>query len=416
MNLCPKNMAFDLPDHRSEVCFKTQGVEDERVTCQLGIAGTYPPQKVVYGVAGCCFEAFDGDGVFWAMGEQHVSRLIDVSGSLSLDTEATDGNLTDDEGIQKRGDADLFARMKQFFEDMKARFYGGERRTFVMEEAVLADLLVLDEADEQPIEDGYVTFADDAIHLLNEVRRTDEDGYAVLPLIADEEYVVTLRASGYLQPSPLHIRVTDELETYPEIVVTLSRGVTLSGKVVDAFEKPVGGAMLVVSVLDSSDREIWHSTLDRPKAFAGVVTNRSEVGNWVPERPSITCDERGRFKVENVPFGKIRVYAVSDGKMPGTPMLLDAREEQTFEALTLHLAETHWAWFRITNRNDVPVAATLEIVEPETGYALEPLNITAKSASRIDGLPSTFLLTIRAEGYETLTKTMHCQDGAEFVF
>lgn len=434
VNLCPKNMAFDLPDHRKEVCFRTQGIDDERVTCQLGIAGVYPPQRVVYGVAGCCFEDFYGEGVFWAMGEQHVSRLIDVSGSLTLDADKPDGDMADIQDVSQtkvfdnsstdnveiqalvEGSADKLVRMKHFLEDLIARFYGGKRHTFAMEEAVLADLLVLDAADDQPIEDGYVTFSDDAIHLLNEVRRTDEDGYAVLPLIAGEDYVVTLRASGYLQPSPLQIHVTDEAETYPEIVVTLSRGVTLSGKVVDALDRPVGGAMLVVSVLDSSEREIWHSTLDRPKAFADVVTNRSEVGNWVPERPSITCDERGRFKVENVPFGKIRVYAVSDGKMPGTPMLLDAREEQAFEGLTLHLAETHWAWFRITNRNDVPVAATLEIVEPETGYALEPLNITAKSASRVEGLPSTFLLTVRADGYETLTKTMHCQDGDEFVF
>lgn len=425
----PREMPFTIPDHRGEICFVADESYDERITCMLGLAGMYPPVNADYGVIGCCFEAFEGDGTFWALGEQHISRLIDVSRGLQEEENLSDVHVPfaeenaysiEDTSETNRDSLALKnwkRRVREALEDFSRRVYGKERHRFVMEDAVLADLLVLDAADDSPLEGAYVTVSDDAVHLVNYVRRTDEDGYAVLPLIAGIPYTVTLRVSGYLQPDPLVYLVEAGEDDFPERIVTVSQGVTLSGRVVDAFNNPAAGAQVVVSVYDSREREIWNSVLDRPRSFDKMISEQQALsGFWLPERPTVTCDERGRFKIENVPFGKIKMYAVASGKMPQEPFVLDAREQHDFEALTLHLAETYWAWFRITDENDVPVDATITIVDSVSGYALEPSMIPKKSATRIEGLPKAFLLTIYAEGYETLTKTMEAKDGDEYVF
>ena len=419
-------MPFSLPDHRGEICYVAVDSYDERVTCILGLAGVYPPLTADYGEIGCCFEAFEGEGVFWALGEQHISRIMEVT------AETVDAENSSKADVQELGagseasakeEVDFTSRetwqsrVYAVLEAFSKRIYGRERHVFVMEEAVLADLLVLDAADDAPVEDGYVTVSDDAVHLVHYVRRTDEDGYAVLPLIAGEKYVVTLRASGYLQPEPLVFRVEAGEGDFPQRVVTVTRGVTLEGRVVDAYDQPVAGATVFVSVFDARGREIWNSTLDRPKSFDKVIAEqKAGSGTWLPERPSVTCDDKGRFKIENVPFGKIRMYAVTNGKMPHEPVVLDAREQQEFAALTLHLEETHWAWFRITDINDVPIAANISVVDSVSGYALDPQDIPQQSATRVEGLPSSFLLTISADGYETYTKTIGCKDGDEYVF
>lgn len=435
----PPEISFSFPDRRDKVCFFAEDTFEEKVTCQLGMAGVYPPQSVAYGPAGCCFDAFSGEGVFWALGEQHLSRVMDISNPLSGNGEpspdagwaahetpsATDDVLahaqdvgeTSDKGVAPSLGERLGEEIRGWITDRLKMAYGGERHAFVMEAAVLADLLVLDAADDAPIEGGYVTVSDDAVHLVHYVRSTDEDGYAVLPMIAGEKYVVMLRVSGYLQPEPIIFMLEDAAEEFPQKVVTVHRGVTLSGQVLDTWQQPVGGAKLIVSVYDEQDREIWNSTLDRPKAFDKVIEEHGAASvDWAPERPSMTCDAQGRFKIEHVPLGKLHVYAVTDGKMPSGPVVLDAREAHVFESLVLRVVETCWAWFRITDEHDVPLEATVSLVDKVSGYAPDPISLPKQSAARVEGLPSAFQLTIYADGYETVTKTMACQPGDEFVF
>ena len=399
-------------DRSTQLCFYATAPVDEVVTCHLGAAGLYPPGSAPYDTFGCCFDRAllhdtATDAVFWALGESHMSEVT----RMKLDPNAERAT---EEGVQPEWLSDEnWAKLRAF----RARLLGGARYAFDLKDAVLVDLLVLNSDDDAPVQGVRVSVADASMHLVSYTRESDEDGYAVLPMIRGVNYTVTVRASGFVQPAPLQFAIsTDEtLETH-EHIVELDRGVSLKGTVKTANGEHAGGAQLVVSVTNDAGNEIWDSTLDRPRPLSKTLRLSGDDATWMPERPSVSCDEKGRFKLENVPHGKIHVFAVADGFAPGDVVSLDAREESSFTSLDLNVAEPQMAWFRVINSQEERIPATLEIVDQKTGFALDPVQLDAVSSTKLSNLPKTFSLTIQSEGYWPLHQNVDLTKNSEWTF
>ncbi len=393
-----------LADRSEQVCFYAEMPVDEAMTCHLGAAGVYPPLSAPYTGVGCCFDAFDGSGVFWALGEQHMS----LAQNVELKAES--------EPILRRNTEQVPAFVWNLMHRVRRMIWGGTRVKFALKEAVLVDLLALDETDDAPVSGVRVSVSDASMHLVSYVRSTDADGYAVLPMVSGASYVVSMRASGFVQPEAMHlIAPADDAEEVEKVVV-LSHGVTLSGTVTNGSGIPVSGAQLVVSVTNGSGLEVWNSTLDRPKAMSQTVTTHTDAPSWVPERPSVTCDQKGRFRIENVPQGQIQIYAVATGFVPHGVVKLDAREENAFDDLKLSVGESHSAWVRVTNSDEVTVAAALDIIDIDTGYAFDTVKLGAASSTKVTGLPKQFEVTVRADGCWPQRKRIDLTQGDELSF
>ncbi len=389
--------SIEWPNHAHEVCFRaTEPVFDE-ITCHLGQPGVYPPQKAAYGWAGCCFGVERGNAVLWALGSSTMSDVLNFD-LVEPESESSEFAATT-----------LRARLTW----LKTRLFGAEQRRFELKPAELVDLLVVTDLDDTPVPGVRVSVADASMHLVSYTRETDADGYAVLPMIRGTRYAATIRASGFVQPPPLELVISpDELSDFPEQVVTLDRGVTVAGQIRNWHDDPVPGATIVANVLDAKGHEIWNSALDRPHALSKALALAGDEG-WSPERSSITADERGQFRIDQVPHGKIALFAVAPNSVPGPVVTLDAREMDDFSKITLHVEEPLSAWFRITDEKDVTVPAALNIVDVRTGYALDEVDVEARSSSKIKGLPQRFVVTVISDGFWPLRRVIDLDAASE---
>lgn len=346
---------------------------DEHITCLLGAAGMTPSRVATFDHEKnrCCFYGkFDGErGVFWAIGESLLSEITE--------------------------DIELWRKNIPFY----------------LKKAVLTDILALDRQTLHPVSGVRVRMSNDEVHLVALNRETDEDGYAVLPLIPGQHAVVTLRATGYL-PSDSVTIIADEMQTEHEIL--LDPGLTLSGTVTAPNGARLAHARLHVEVERSAGN--WHSDLDLPKAVSTFATTDGKA--YQPSRGSFTTNEAGRFTLEHIPRGKLRIYATHANYAPSQPVQLDAAQIETpqdLNAISLSLSEPRRAWIRVQNENQTAIAAQLTIFDERTLSEMGQFKTPTSGALELTILPENARFFITADTFMTHIETRKIAQNDEII-
>ncbi|MCL2325300.1 MAG: carboxypeptidase regulatory-like domain-containing protein [Proteobacteria bacterium] len=363
----------------STQCFEVRPIVDQPLTCLLSLAGNYPEKRAVVRRGRCCFLTREGRGLVWVLGESVMSQIL---------------------GIELPGWKGL----------------GNAQHNRVMVyPARLLDLLVLDVKNDAPIEAVRVTMASDALHLLAFRRYTDADGYAVLPMLPGQPYTLTLRASGYVQPTPFVVEIPlDEEEEFPQIIVTLDPGVRLAGRVTDERGRPVPGARLRVRVSTSEGVDFWDSTLDLPKPIRARVNDRW-ITAWLPKRPTFSADDKGRFLLHTIPRGLIELYAESETQIPAEILRIDAREDDAFMALEPIVTSGQGAWIRVEDERGVALEAQIVVTDLRTRHMVSQRRIEGRGAARFNNLPQQAQFEVFAQGYAPLRVQRTVQPNDEII-
>ena len=375
--------------NQPQTCFQPEIIStlsEQSITCVWSHPGAYPAQEVraEAGTFLCCFKEVPSSGVFWAIGESVMSRVH------RIDVDKTTGWV-------------IPGRHEQ------SRLY-----VFPMESVQLLDIHALDSRTDEPIKNAHVTMSNDIVHLVSYQKVTDSDGYAVVPVIDGQKYIVTVRANGYLPAKPFSVSTKDiiqpplmmqnseeitedeELPSFNEAerVVELDPGIVLKGKVTDFHHQPVEGARLHVEV-ERSDHSIWSSDLDQPRPVSYLASINQHT--WFPKRSEFQTSTTGQFYIETIPQGKIRIFATHDHMPPSRIVTVDATDRLEIDTLSLQMQEPRKAWIRVQNTHGVAISSSLTIIDENTGFEMETLETPTSGAIERKNLPEKVRFRILVE-------------------
>ena len=326
--------------------------KDQDMTCIWAHPGKFPPVRVPYNhfLGRCCIWEMPESGTFWLIGESVMSEIIQVW-----------------------VDSDVYRSTTEF----------------ELKPAQLLDVLVVDEHTQETIENARVTIANDAVHLVSFTRMTDEDGYAVIPVLPLKDYVMSVRADGYLAPNPMFFTALPD--DMPKAVIELDPGIEIRGKVTDFNGNPVNNAQLHVEI-ERTTGGTWNSDIDLPRAISAVAT-QNEI--WSPSRGSYQTDERGLFRLQTLPRGKTRIYASHDQFAPSEWEKLDTTENTPSDGVPLVLKPAKRAWLRVENTQGAAIESTVTIFERTTRQEIAQITTPSSGAADVTRLPehARFLIT-----------------------
>ncbi len=360
---------------------------DERITCHYGAIGENSARKAVFDGRRmrCCFKSPIARGAIWAVGESVMTPIAAIE-------EATDEN-------------------------------AATRPKLAFERATLADLLAVDARTGNPIPGVRVIISDASVHLVAYAKTTDEDGYAVIPTIASQPLVVSLRRNGYLPktniafrpPSPRAsddsaMQNSDRLST--EIVIELDPGTQLTGTVKTPLGEVAAGAALHAEIR-LSDGSIWYSDLDNPVPISALPGIEKET--IVPLRAHYRTDERGRYRMTPLPRGEATLYATHPDYAPSRPISADARGDALLPPNELRLEPAHSAYLRAENETGAAVAATVYVFDKPTGAEHARYQTGTSGAILAESLPVQAKFYVFADGYAPATIEKTIRDGDEIV-
>lgn len=372
--------------YSSHFCFEATDesaaiTADERIICQYGAIGSTPTLSAHFDNARhrCCFDRPIGAGVVWAIGESVMTRVVDVAEPESP--------------------------------------IAPKHPKLQFETATLQDLLIVDKRTGFPIPDVHITVSDASIHLVAYRKKTDEDGYAVIPMISAQPLSISLRSNGYLAQNaiPLRLRLDNSIQgagAPEEIVIELDPGVQIAGTVYAPSGAPAPDATIHAIIRQKNSR-LWYSDLDNPlpiTAFSGNV--RSII---VPQRASYSTNTRGKFLVTPLPPGKMTIYATHPNYAPSAPIDIDARDDAQLPAIELSLKPPKSAYIRVEDDAHKAIAATVYVFDTTTGAEIGAHRTKSSGAIRIATLPSRVKFYVFADGYIPVTRELSIADGDEIV-
>ncbi len=369
----------ELPSILPGICFvpdesSLEWTKNQNISCVLATAGQYPPLQKTYNsfFERCCFYGDIPDGTFWAIGESVISPVMTYA---------------------RNSDSQPFRTPKT---------------PFNLQEAHLIDILVLDGATDAPVHNVRVTLSDDAVHLVSYSKNTDEDGYAVFPLLAETKYVATLRADGYLPPSPIQIEYRENDES--ERIVELDPGIELSGTVFDVQGHPAANAQLHVEI-DRPNGSIWSSEIDLPRPISAVTDGTG----WSPYRGSYSTSDTGRFKLQTLPRGKIRIFATHDKYVPSPWIQVDASDNGDLQPVALSLQSPHQAWIRVEDEHQIAIASTLTVIDAVTLHEISTHKTSTSGTLELKSLPRNARFSVISEEYAPVQVDREVHDGDEIT-
>jgi len=199
--------------------------------------------------------------------------------------------------------------------------------------------------DGRVVAGARVTLSEERLAVLGDDSFTDRAGTFRSGHVAPGRYVVRVAAPGLPELPPAELLVSAGETTFH---VTMPRGATLRGRVVDASGEGVAGARLVAHVEGSagprtlavqSSRKRTQLANVREKAFAGVGgksgARPDEAAAAAASGDAIT-DKEGRFTLRAVPAGSVRVLAFHVAHGPARSAALLVHDGDTRD-ITLRL-------------------------------------------------------------------------------
>ncbi len=383
-----------------QTCFElidARDAKDEVIECMWSHPGQYPPGKAALRDGRCCFGEQLSDGVFWAIGQRMMSHVI------SIDAASYPGDPI--------ADAHPDSRMLKF------EIYPAE----------LVDIRVVDNVSDAPVFDARVTMANDAMHLVSYAKWSDSDGYAVMPMIPGETYVITVRAERYLSVAPFEIsldvpkyrpnrvallqtvedldaadRDTDddvdpnaEPDELPVIerVVELDPGICISGTVIDPDGLPLLDAEVHAEVVQADGR-IYVSDIDHPVPMSALATFEDA---WYPAYSNNSTGKRGQFELCTLPRGKVRLYATYPDYPPSDWVSIDARDSDDTVPVTVTMHKGRRARLRVEDKVGRAIAVTVRIYDANTGVMVSEIVSPDSGSTELEALPEKVRFVVVSE-------------------
>ena len=401
-----------------KTCFEVldrNAIPDDIIECMWTHPGQYPPAKATLTDGRCCFREPLSSGLFWAIGQNTMSHLMTI--------------------VPETYPGEVIANAHPDSRLLKFEIYP----------AVLVDIIATDSMTDEPITDARVTMADDAIHLLSYAKWTDSDGYAVMPMIPGETYVITVRASHYLNAEPFEVTLdvprhkpsskpdlqtleglaaadtdTDEdtnpqadTEALPviEYVVEMDPGICISGQVKTPDDQPLLDAEIHAEVTQS-DGKIYDSDIDQPMPMSALATFDTV---WMPAYNNESTDYHGQFELCTLPRGMVRLYATHDDYPPSDWLSVDARDSDDLAPVTIQMTKGHQAWVRVEDKVGRALSMILRIYDSNTNTLIDEIETPESGAIQISALPDHARFVITSEDGPSTEYSRTISDNDEIV-
>lgn len=219
-----------------------------------------------------------------------------------------------------------------------------------LEEGIIIKGFVRDEKDDTPIAGALFSMAKEEPSLLTHAVFTDENGKFTLGPLPADNYRFSLAAEGYV---PLAARRFWVGKTSGLALFELTRGITITGRILDTAGRPIQGAHVDAWGMDASGQWIAPVALTAPGLLPvgqlGVTTSNFELGRTAGDR-SLTND-KGEYQLSGVSPGYLWIavhhedfisaghvlgevtddYEAPDIRLtPGGEMTLVIRDEKNF--------------------------------------------------------------------------------------
>lgn len=231
--------------------------------------------------------------------------------------------MTDDEGSWHGPEIPTgFLAFEALFENQVAELAGVEllagrttRVHLVLADGITLNGLVRDEKDGKPVEGALFTISREEPSILTRPVRTDDAGRFRIGPLPVGNHRFSLSAHGFvaLVGRRFWVGPTSGLALFE-----LSRGVTLSGRVVDETGHPVSGAAVECWGIDASGQLISPLSLDTPGLLPvgelGVTDRRMHIGQAASG--ATMTGEDGTFTLTGIPPGHLFLQVSADRFIP----------------------------------------------------------------------------------------------------
>lgn len=380
----------DLDSRMPRICFApteqtVQLANDQMITCVWTHPGQYPPQEAYLNpwTNQCCFwDSRQEPGIFWAIGESVMSRVTEI-------------------GIQQ--------------ETLE------KNQVFELHQAELMDIQTVDAATDEPVKHARITMADAAVHFVSFSRLTDEDGYAVLPVIPGIPNVITIRADRYLAVQPFKLvyakpELSTENDAVQELqahIVELDPGIEIRGNVSDPNGNRMEGARIHIEI-ERSDiaGAVWSSELDLSRAVEAFATS---LGGWVPVRSSYSTSPEGIFAIQTLPRGKMSIFASHAAYMPSERVFVDTSDAAQISPIRLKLKPPKRAYIRVEDEHQIAVPSAVTVIDDATGHEIGVWKTSASGAIELNLLPERARFQVVSDTHAFLQQTYDVTDNAEIT-
>lgn len=340
---------------------------------------------------------YHADGEAWATpGEDTVVRLQATAG-LRVEVLRADGRptpgatlrvmgssvhppvelTTDGEGLAFLPDLPPgILALEAVFEDQVAELVGVE---LVAGELVWAHLhldrgiflngLVRDEKDDRPLPGALFTLGREEPSLLTRVAEAGGDGRFRVGPLPEGAYRFSLSADGYVSLTGRRYWVG---KTSGLALFELSRGVTITGRVVDDRGMPVARAFVECWGLDATGTLIAPLALYAPGLIPmgqlGVTDRKVDLGQTATG--AVITDEKGMFRLTGIPAGHLQLSATHERFLTANVSLGEVTQD--VDAPDLRLTPGEELTLRLVDERDFPVTGVQVRVEsdgaPGSGY------------------------------------------------
>lgn len=276
--------------------------------------------------------------------------------------------------------------------------------------------------EDKPVPGAVVVLGQDTLSVLRARVVTDKEGKFALGPVPLGRYSLGIWASGYL-PIPEHEL---ELPLKGPLQLDLSRGAAVTGVVQDDQGVPLQGAVIWVIYgvdpipgLSSSALGPGPRTAGELGVMPGPVPPIPPSGAWTameggdggPSRTSGRAGQDGRFKVEGLWPGRMRIIADLHGFMQvRSPWLTLEQDEETELLGPLVLKPAATLTGRVLDELGVPLdGARLEASFNDDHQRVAFADMTG--GFRLEGLAGKVELTVSQEGYLPLTREVDLSRG-----
>lgn len=318
---------------------------------------------------------------------------------------------------------------------------GEERRLFLALESGRAIVgSVRDAATGAPIAGAHVLVAEEALSAAPRVAQTGPDGGFVVEPVLERPHLVSVRAPGYVPRLGLEVTGGD-----PALDVTLNRGATLRGVVVDERGFPVEAAQVEVLGLDLEggpvDVSAFGSAVEETgfaALLSGAVTLRpaGELGVTVGPLPPIpgaeietptedvrptmpgqipeglSTNARGEFAIEGVPPGRVAVHAWHPAHARGASRTLSVPPGGTIDDIEVVLRDGVRVAGRIVDLAGFPLrGAVVELRTEDDGLRIAVADAGGEFA--FTGVLGTLSLRASARDHEPEAVTLAAEHATE---
>ncbi len=233
-----------------------------------------------------------------------------------------------------------------------------------LEEGIVVKGLVRDDRDDRPIAGALFSIAREEPSLLTRTASTGEDGQFVIGPLPQGNYRFSLSAAGYV---PLAARRFWVGKTTGLALFELTRGIVITGRVLDAAGRPLSGVRVDAWGMDASGNWIAPVALSAPGLIPagqlGVTSRNFELGRTAGG--SAVTDEKGEYRLAGVSPGYIWISASHEDFVPGGRLLGEVAEDH--EAPDIRLEAGREVTLVVRDERDFAVSGALVRLEGAFG-------------------------------------------------